>query len=161
MVDNEPMAFFITWSVYGTHLQGDLRGWRRRRKGDQPPQPRLEKWRRDRLKHEVILLSSDHRAAVEFVCRRHCHIRGWHLWEVNARSNHVHAVVTATEYLGKTVRDQLKANGTRILRAQWPQFRDRPVWTIGGDWLCINSDEELESVCLYVREAQDRKECQT
>jgi REP element-mobilizing transposase RayT len=158
MNDDDPIAYFITWTVYGTHLQGDLRGWRRRRKGNQLPQPLLEEWRRERLKHEVIRLTEEQRAIVEEQCQRHCDHRGWRLWEVNARSNHVHAVVTADGVSGKTVRDQLKANGTRALRERWAVFCDRPVWTFGGDWVCINSDDELEEVCAYVREAQDRME---
>ena len=158
MNSDDPIAFFITWTVYGTHLQGDPRGWRRRRKGEQTPQPRLAEWRRERLNHEVLLLSPEHRATIEDECRRHCEHRGWRLWEVNARSNHVHAVVSAPECSGKTVRDQLKANCTRGLREKWTVFRDRPVWTVGGDWECINSEDDLEEVCLYVREAQDRME---
>ena len=155
---DEPLAYFITWTVYGTHLQGDARGWRRRRHGDQPPQPRLAEWRRERLKHEVLLLSPEQRAVVEGECQRHCDIRGWHLWAVNARATHVHAVVTAAGYSGTKVRDQLKANGTRGLREKWTQFCDRPVWTVGGDWVCINTENDLEGICLYVRDAQDRME---
>lgn len=156
MNSDEPIAFFITWTVYGTHLQGDVRGWRRRRKGEQQPQPRLAEWRRERLKHDVTLLSAEHQAAVEKECRKHCEHRSWHLWEVNARTNHVHVVATATGYSGKTVRDQLKANCTRGLREHWSVFCDRPVWTVGGDWECINSEDDLETVCLYVREAQGK-----
>jgi REP element-mobilizing transposase RayT len=155
---DEPLAFFITWTVYGTHLQGDERGWRRRRRGYQPPQPRLAEWRRERLKHEILLLSSEQGAIVEAECLRHCDHRGWRLWAVSARSNHVHAVVTAPGCSGGTVRDQLKANCTRALREQWQVFRDRPVWTVGGDWECLNDEEGLETVCVYVREAQDRME---
>jgi REP element-mobilizing transposase RayT len=158
MNPDEPLAFFITWTVYGTHLQGDERGWRRRRQGDQPPQPRLEQWHRERLNHDVILLSPDQRTIVETECRRHCDHRGWRLWEVNARSNHVHAVVTAPGCSGRTVRDQLKANCTRGLREHWAVFRDRPAWTVGGDWECVNSEDDLETVCAYVRDAQDRME---
>ncbi|WP_417375189.1 hypothetical protein [Gimesia maris] len=36
-------------------------------------------------------------------------------------------------------------------------FQDRPVWTVGGDWQCINSENELEQVILYASQAQDRK----
>ena len=158
MNDDDPVAYFITWTVYGTHLQGDERGWRRRRKGHQLPQPRLAEWRRDRLKHDMVLLNEEQRTVVEEECQRHCDHRGWRLWEVNARSNHVHAVVTAEGVSGKTVRDQLKANCTRAVRERWSQYSDRPVWTVGGDWVCINSDDELEEVCAYVREAQDRME---
>jgi len=158
MIADDPIAFFITWTVYGSRLQGDVRGWRRRRHGDQEPQPRLAEWRRERLKHEVMLLSPEQRVVVECECQRHCDYRGWHLWAANARSTHVHIVVTAAGYSGKTVRDQLKANGTRGLRERWPQFRDRAVWTVGGDWVCINHEDDLESICLHVREAQDRME---
>jgi hypothetical protein len=28
---------------------------------------------------------------------------------------------------------------------------------VGGDWQCINSEEELEQVILYANEGQDRK----
>lgn len=52
----------------------------------------------------------------------------------------------------------MKANGTRGLREHWNEFCDRNVWTVGGDWECINGEDDLESVCHYVREAQDRIE---
>jgi hypothetical protein len=104
----------------------------------------------------VILLSPEQRDIVAAECRRHSAHRGWHLWEVNARSTHVHVVVTANGYSGQTVRNQLKANCTRGLRDRWIQFRDRPVWTVGGDWECINTDDGLEEIGCYVREAQER-----
>lgn len=156
MNSDDPIAFFITWTVYGTHLQGDERGWRRRQKGERPPQPRLAQWRRERLKHRVLLLSDAQRDVVEQECRGHCDHRNWHLWAVSARTNHVHAVATAADCSGKTIRDQLKANCTRGLREQWSVFCDRPVWTVGGDWECINNENDLETVCQYVNEAQDR-----
>jgi hypothetical protein len=56
------------------------------------------------------------------------------------------------------VRDQLKANCTRSLRERFAIFRDRPVWTVGGDWRCINSERELHRVIEYDRDAQDRKD---
>ena len=127
MNGDDPIAYFITWTVYGTHLQGDERGWRRRRKGNQLPQLRLAQWRCERLKHDVMLLTAGQRAIVEAECGRHCDHRGWRLWEINARSNHVHVVVTADGVSGKTVRDQLKANCTRALREHSMQFCDRPV----------------------------------
>ena len=152
----DPLAFFITWTVYGTYLQGDERGWRRRCQGNQLPQPQLAEWHRERLKQNVILLSPNQRKVVEGECQRHCDHRGWRLWEANSRSNHVHVVVTANGCSGQTVRDQLKANCTRGIRQHWEEFRDRNVWTVGGDWECVNSEEDLETVSLYVREAQDR-----
>lgn len=155
---DDPIAYFITWTIYGSHLQGDPLGWRRRGHGHQLPQPQLVAWHQARLKHSVTLLTPAQRNVVEMICRQHCGRRGWDLWEVNARSTHVHVVVTADGCSGKTVRDQLKANCTSALRERWSEFCDRTVWTRGGDWQCVNDEQGLEQICLYVREAQDRME---
>lgn len=76
---------------------------------------------------------------------------------MNARTNHVHTVVTASNHSGKIIRDQLKANATRGLRQRWRDFSDRPVWSVGGDCEWINDLEDLDTVCQYVLEGQDRK----
>ena len=77
MNSDDPLAYFITWTVYGTHLQGDERGWRRRGRGHQPPPPQLEQWHRTRLKQAIVLLNPDQRTVVETECQRHCDHRGW------------------------------------------------------------------------------------
>jgi REP element-mobilizing transposase RayT len=156
--DSEPLAYFITWTVYGTFLQGDSRGWRKRGKGHQPPQPRLEQWHADRLRHPIILLSREHRSVVQEEVQRHCTHRGWTLWRVNPRTNHVHMVVTASTHSGSAVRDQLKANCTRGLRERFREYQERPVWSVGGDWESINSESDLERAIFYAGEGQERKE---
>jgi len=155
-MNGDPLTYFITWTVYGTFLQGDPRGWRRRRQGQQSLRPNLANWRRDRLKHPIQLLDKCQASVVEQEIANHCGRRGWRLWEKAARSNHVHVIVSATSHPGNIVRDQLKANATRGLREQWDGFRGRPVWTKLGDWECINSESDLEAVVAYVGEAQDR-----
>lgn len=164
MSSNEaPLAYFVTWTVYGTFLQGDARWWRKKQKGEQHTRnPMLEQWHRDRLKHEVVLLNVHQREIVESEILRHCSHRDWKLWTANPRTNHVHVVVTAKGVSGRMVRDQLKANCTRGIREQYKLFVDRPIWTVGGDWQCINSEEEnseeeLEQVILYANEGRDRK----
>ena len=84
-------------------------------------------------------------------------IRSWHLWIANARSNHVHVVVSAPSHRGNIVRDQLKANGTKALRDSIPKFLNRPVWSEGGDWQCVDTESDLEEVIRYASEAQDLK----
>jgi REP element-mobilizing transposase RayT len=157
-VNNDlPLAYFITWTVYGTHLQGAATGWRKYGKGEMPPQPLLEAWRADRLKYPIRLLNDDTREIVESMIAKHCLVRSWHLWIANPRTNHVHVVVTANSHRGSIVRDQLKANCTTALREFSSIFQDRPVWSVGGDWQCVNTEEELHRVIEYVRDAQDRK----
>ncbi len=156
-MNDEPLAFFITFAVYGNFLQGDSRGWRSRGKGTQRPQPLLERWHRDRLNHDVVMLDEQQRAAIQVAIEKLCDHRGWKLWVANPRSSHVHVVVTAVGYNGAKVRDQIKANCTRVIRESWPLFVDRPVWAVGGDWKCVNKEEDLEQIILYAGEAQDRK----
>lgn len=156
-MNSEPIAFFITWTVYGTFLQGDSRGWRKWKAGVQEPQPRLARWHAARLNYPIRLLRAEHRLCGEEEIERLSIHRGWTLFGKNARSNHVHVVVHASRCNGATVRDQMKANVTRVLREQWSEFRDRPVWSRGGDWQCIDNEDDLEQVLLYVNEAQDRK----
>lgn len=156
-MNDKPLAYFITWTVYGTWLQGDERGWRRYRGGHEKPQPRLAEWRRERLLHPVVLLEEHHRKIVSETIENHCSLRAWKLWVANPRTNHVHAVVTANDFSGAKVRDQLKAYCTRMLRAADPQFRERPIWSRGGDWQCINSEDGLATVVQYAGEVQDAK----
>jgi len=112
------------------------------------------------LKFPILLLDNISRKSCDEVIGKHCEIRNWKLWAVNARTTHVHVVVTAIAYKGNIVRDQLKANCTRSIREVVAKFRDRPLWTEGGDWSCINAEDELHDVIEYVREAQDRKGCE-
>ncbi|MEM7781864.1 MAG: hypothetical protein AAF623_00690 [Planctomycetota bacterium] len=154
-MNGDPLAYFITWTVYGTFLQGDSRWWRAKQKGSQPPQPRLEQWHRDRLRHNVVLLNERHRVATAQEISRLSDYRGWKLWVANPRTNHVHVVVSATEHSGKQIRDQMKANCTRVLRELDPRYVDRPIWTTGGDLKCINTDKDLEQSILYAGDAQE------
>ena len=154
--DGEPVAYFITWTVYGTFLQGDSRWWRKRNAGELPPQPLLEQWHRDRLKHEIILLNDEHRHIVKCEIENHCNRRGWKTWVANPRTTHVHVVITTPGYAGATVRDQLKANCTRGIREADGRFVDRPVWTTKGDVQYLNTEDDLELAIMYAGEAQDR-----
>ena len=151
----DAITYFITWTTYGTWLPGDARGWRKTGNGNMLPQPRLAEWCRNRLSEQPVVLTLAQRLKVETVCQAHAGIRGWILHAVQARSNHVHLVVTADK-APKTVRDQFKANATRVLREAPDAITNKTVWTQGGDCEVIDGEENLERVVQYVLEAQDR-----
>jgi len=153
---DQPAGFFITWTVYGTFLQGDVRWWRKKGGDSKPPQPLLEQWHRNRLKHAIVLLTKDHRQIVATAVVDHCRHRNWKLWKVNPRSNHVHVVVTAVGCLGDKVRDQLKANATRCMRTHDAQFVGRPVWSTRGDVQHLKTEDDIEQEVEYAGEGQDR-----
>ena len=165
---NDPVTLFITWTTYGSWLPGDVRGWKKWKQGEQQPQPVLEDWCKERMKEKAVLLDERHRESVEDVIRKHSQIRGWELHAVSVRSNHVHIVVTVVPKTGnndyrvadsiKRVRDELKANATRVVRRCENPVTNAKVWTKGGDIQFIDTDDDLEQVVIYVWEAQDRME---
>lgn len=152
----EPLAYFLTWTTYGTWLPGDERGWNRKGSvGPLPPNPLFLEMARSAMKESAFTLSDTARTSVELTIRRHCEVRGWCLHAVNVRTNHVHVVVQAAGYEPETVCEQFKSWSTRRLKELEPG-RTR-FWTEGGSCRWINVDEDLEAVVVYVIEAQDRK----
>lgn len=152
----DPLAYLITWTTYGTWLPGDERGWNRKDKPEtQLPNFRFEETARDKMKETRFLLSPSDRLEVEKTIRKHCDVRGWLLHAVNARSNHVHTVVTAIDYAPDSVVRQLKAWCTRKLKVTYPERTS--FWTEGSSRRWINQEDGLNSAVEYVVEAQDRK----
>ena len=152
---NNPLNLFITWTTYGAWFPGDRRGWRKWKAGEQVPQPLLADWCRDRMNEPPVTLNRAHRVTVIKTCHRHAKIRGWVVHAIDARSNHVHLVVTAAAE-PKKVRDQFKANATRALREMANPTTNMKIWTRGGDVEVVEGDEQLDQVVFYVNDAQDR-----
>jgi len=109
----------------------------------------------------AVLLDKTQRGIVNQVVHNHCEIRGWTWYAVNCRSNHCHVVVTAVDYDGEQVRDQLKSWAKRRLkdhqRAQ-PSLKGdvrEHWWTRKGSVRKLFDDESLEAAIRYTIEAQD------
>ena len=165
--DQEVWAYFPTWPTYGTWLPGDERGWVEYRHGWQLPDPARKREAQARLTDDACLLDQDQRRLVELTIADHCRVRGWTLYTVNCRSNHVHVIV-AGDREPKEIREQFKAWCTRRLKVL-QQERLRPLsahdssaaairqkwWAERGSALSVNDEEGLEAVIHYVREAQD------
>jgi REP element-mobilizing transposase RayT len=156
-MQTDVLAYFLTFTIYGTYLQGDARWWCSRREGRRSAQPRLEAWHRARLRYPVLLLNAAQRIVVAREIERLSAFRHWHLWQCNARSNHVHVLVSGHGMPATKMRNQFKANCTRALRERWHGFNGRPVWSSGGHWGPVKTEKELEQVLFYVGEGQDRK----
>ncbi len=153
----QPLTLFITWTTYGSWLPGDRRGWRKWKKGEQQPEPLLAEWCRGQMKESPIVLTRSQRSEVEEIIVKHASIRGWEIHAVSVRTNHVHIAVTAAAE-PKKVRDQFKANATRVLRQSSTPVSNKKVWTRGGDIEVIDTTDELARVVEYILDAQGRKD---
>ena len=158
---SDPLAYFITFTCYGTWLPGDDRGWTRWRKGEKLPQPLLANWCRDQMKEPPVFLDQAQREVVERTIAQHCQIRGWHLHAVQCRSNHCHVVVTASSHDGEVVRDQFKAWCKRKLKEHWMAHHDSTEnvrehwWTAKGSVRVLFDNESLIAAVVYTLEAQE------
>ena len=158
---SDPIAYFLTWTTYGTWLHGDFRGWVEKGRFDiQPPDPVRETRDRGLMSDEVVVLEPAQRKLIEVTIGRHCEIRTWHLHAVNARTNHVHAVVSASVH-PDVVMSQFKAWCSRRLseqaglRESAKTKNGRKRWfTEHGSTKWINDDDYFENAVRYVNEGQ-------
>ena len=163
-----PLAYFITFTTYGTWLHGDPRGFVydqttarsdskgtttiKGRVGIQSSDPVLYRHSQEKLNYPPVFLPSEARDLVDVALRQLAHQRHWHLHELNVRSNHVHVAVTAGEETPEKVMADMKAKGTRVLRESGFIEKERKVWTEHGSTLYLFQEEQFHSACRYIRE---------
>lgn len=155
---DDPLAYLLTWTTYGTWLPGDDRGWVEKRADFREADIERQRQAVMRMTEDAIVLTSEQRELVESVIRKHCEIRKWHLHAVNCRTNHVHAVITADRH-PDDIMDQLKAWCTRRLKehqkAESPSERARQNWwTQRGSKQPINDLDGLAGAVEYVIDGQ-------
>lgn len=122
-----PLPYFISFRSYGTWLHGDKRGSidRFHNRYRSPYLPRNDsRWdyNKNQLKTKPLILKPTHRKAIKRAIRETCSIRKRSLYALNARSNHIHVVVAASNKKPELVLGAFKANATRQLRENglWP-----------------------------------------
>jgi REP element-mobilizing transposase RayT len=150
-----PIGYFLTWVTYGTWLPGDERGWIEYHNGWQPADPIRVLEAKARMTEDTCILNPSQRVAVETQIAETCSFRGWTLHAVNCRTNHVHAVVSASVLDPKKIRVDLKAWATRVLKTEFDPHR-KNWWAERGSIRWLNSEDELHDCIVYVVEGQDR-----
>jgi REP element-mobilizing transposase RayT len=154
----EPLAYFITFSTYGTWLHGSNPGSVDRSHNAPgtpllPADPELEAARRRSMRQEPYLLDEPRREVVLRTIREVARHRGWRLWAVHVRSNHVHVIVTAAAKPEKVMSD-FKAWASRRLRENFGEDADRDRWTQHGSTKYIFGDDVLPAKIEYVVNGQ-------
>lgn len=152
---DDPIAFFVTITSYGTWLPGDGRGWFEFRHGWKLPDPMRELEAQAKMTDDACRLTAAERAIAERQVAETCERRGWTLHAVNCRSNHMHAVITARDVSPRKIRIDVKAWCTRRLKESSDPARTN-WWADRGSIRWIFDENGLETVVGYVTEAQDR-----
>jgi REP element-mobilizing transposase RayT len=154
----EPLAYFLTFTTYGTWLHGRQEG-SVDRQHNAPGEPflpadaELERARRKSMRQEAYSLDGARRAVVLRTILEVAAHRRWQLWAVHVRTNHVHIVVTAADKPEKVMAN-FKSWASRRLREAFGEAADRDRWTQHGSTIYLNSQEALDSKVTYVIDEQ-------
>ena len=154
-----PLAYFLTWTTYGTWLPGDRRGWVRWGRGtpDEPfEQPNVDKRAsvRRRLRGAPVRLDRRQRRMAAAAIRRSCLLRSWTVHALNVRSNHVHLVVTTDNLTPEQAMTHLKAWASRRLNERLVGLRPPRWWTRHGSTRYLNTPVALTAAVAYVEKQQ-------
>ena len=150
-----PLAYFLTWTTYGTWLPGDERGWvdghdEARHVPIQEPDPVRWGEAHSRMSDAAVTLDAPMRQLVEEVITADCAHRGWFLHAVSARSNHVHVVVSAGDVRPEKVAIMFKAYCTRKLKKLPGMAGRKDWWTENASKRYLDSEDSLQAAIRYV-----------
>jgi len=151
------IAYFSTWTTYGTWLPGDQRGWYQSGGGLRHHDAMRNLEAALLMNESALVLDPEQRRLVEKTIADHCAIRNWTLHAVNCRSNHVHVAVTAPNRTIEVPREQFKAWCTRKLKEheRSRSLSPREEWWTERGWdEFIDTDEALADVVFYVVDGQ-------
>lgn len=131
-----PLAYLITVRTYGTWLHGDERtsvkrdGWNHFGHPRYRPNASLESWMRAEMNGDPVLFCETMRNIADVAVRDLCKHRGYSLYALNVRSNHLHAVIAAA-MKPERIADAVKAAVTKSLRLAGYFSMEAKVWSRG------------------------------
>ncbi len=151
-------AYFITFTCYGARLHGDERGSVvRGRNGrlSEPLAPNLDRVQRERhlMNGPSGTLDARRRAIATDAATEVLRTKGWRLFALHVRTNHVHLVAWANaepEFVMRTV----KAWITRRLREAALLGPEERLWTRHGSTRYLWNNKDLANAVSYVVESQ-------
>jgi REP element-mobilizing transposase RayT len=157
----EPLAYFITFTTYGTWLHGHDPGSVDREHNAPgtpflPPDPQREASQRQRLRQPPYRLDEPRRAVVLRTIHEVARHRGWRVWAVHVRTAHVHVVVTAGDRPEKVMSD-FKAWSSRRLREAFGESADRDRWTQHGSTRYLNTEAAVVGAIGYTLDEQGER----
>ena len=152
-------GYLISFRCYGTWLHGDERGSVDRRWYNKYGAPMIksdaEKVSRkaSQLKNEAFLLGGRERKVVENAIKEVCDLRGYGLFAVNVRTNHVHVVVSNSDRAERLM-NSFKAYSTRARRNAALLGAEDRAWSRHGSTGYLWTDDHMSAAVDYVVNGQ-------
>ena len=141
------LGYMITWTTFGMWLQGDRRGFVKKRKiysGNES----LELSNKHLQNQKAVKLTKEHRDIIKNAIIREASVRNQHIYALSIQSNHVHIVA---EYIPQPIEKVVayyKKAGRVALKAVGVNGK---LWTKGYDKRFCFDRATLEQKIEYVR----------
>ena len=147
------LGYMVTFTTYGTWLQGDERGWVK--KGSvYEGNTELHKVNEGHMKGKAVRLGKREKEIVqEAICKK-AETSGEKILAISVWSNHVHIV---QEYSGRPVEETVRIYKNTTSAALKRSGFEGKVWTRGFDKRFCFSEEDLRVRIDYVNEHGGRK----
>ena len=148
---SEIIGYMLTWTTYGTWLQGDGRGYVKNGKilsGNKG----LEKANRKKLKSESVILTEREKQIVRQVILTEADRIGHSIEALSVCTNHIHLVAGPHSDSIEKIAGRYKSLTTRAL---WENGRTGRIWTKGFDKRFCFSEKELLRKIQYVKSHND------
>jgi len=155
---NTPLAFFLTFTCYGTHLHGDEPGSVNSEHNDYdtpflPPDEFIQRKNQEKMKQDPYEMDQTRRRLVKNTIRDVCEHRNGFLIALHVRTTHVHAVVHSARAPGRLLKD-FKAYASQRLNDNGLDHPDRTRWTRGGSKPHLFRIDSVQSAIRYTLHKQ-------
>jgi REP element-mobilizing transposase RayT len=140
-------GYMVTWTTYGTWLQGDKRGYVKdgqRLEGDQ----RLLELCKDLQKDQTIKLTKREKEIVREAILNEAERIGQKLEALVIYTNHVHLAARSCDKSVERIVSMYKSVATRALRSCGQKGR---IWTRGFNKRFCFTQQDLERKIAYIR----------
>lgn len=157
-MNEQPLAFLISWTCYGQWLHGDRRGSvdPEHHEFSEPWLPAdIDRWKQEvaAMDQPAYALDEPRRRIVLQAIVNVCQHRGWILHALHVRALHAHAVVSGATTPERMLND-FKSYASRALNTAGFDSRDRKRWTRHGSTRYIWDDRYLQAAINYVLNKQ-------
>ena len=153
---SDPLAFFITFTTYGTWLHGDERGSvdREHNVVGEPYLPPDQKRRKYEQNLSGLYLMDEPRREIALeAIRTKCRRKKWTLHACHVRSNHVHVLLSSPEQVER-VMNGLKGTITVAMNKAYPEENHRKRWSRHGSTRYVWNEEAFEKIRAYILQEQ-------
>jgi len=149
------IGYMITWTTYGSWLQGDKRGYVKNGK-ILAQNDKLKSANQRQRKYPTVKLNSEQKQIVENTITEEARRINHKIFAIAVCSNHVHIVASVSEESIEQAVHRYKYSATLALHKFGSQGK---IWSKGFDKRFCFTNKELENKVRYVESHNDGQPC--